>query len=220
MMSMSLRVRVLIGVALVLAAVLGWRLLSGGEGLSDPDANVVRIERLKRKGDVAALAREASGSNVKVARLAVEALGHLGTKATPHIESAMQDSRPEIREKAALALGRAAGVEHSAPLAKAAGSDPSARVRASAVTALGRMHAYTEMQTLLAALEDEDVDVRRRANAAIRRVLGVSFGFRANDPPEKRRRAIATIRRQWPQLKRYADSYYKSRRFKEKQPRR
>ena len=211
MLKVPLRLGALIALALLLVVGVVWRFSSaGGDAEADPIA--ARIQRHRQNGDAAALAREASSADVKVARLAIHALAGSGPAGVPHIERAMRDKRPRVREAAAAALGRAAGRDRSAPLAEAAGKDPAANVRATAAAALGRMRAYNEMETLMAVLEDRDRAVRGRANAAICRITGVHFKFRAGDPPTKRREAIATIRELWRTMKPAVEQYYTSQR--------
>jgi len=195
MSNRHLRLSVLIGAALVVGAAVTWRLATGGD-------------RYRRKGDVAALGREVSNSDLKVAQRAVDALGVVGPKAVSEIEKAMGDDRPKVRAKAAIALASAGHRDRTALLAKAARDDPSADVRATAVSALGQVYAYNEMETLLAALEDGDVTVRRRAAEAICRITGVDFAFRADDPPEKRRKIIAIVRHLWPKMEPRVRDYY------------
>ena len=46
-------------------------------------------------------------------------------------------------------------------------------------------------------MEDDDPLVRGRAGAAARQIMGVDFHFRANDPPEKRAKALAAIKSEY-----------------------
>lgn len=193
----------LIGLAAVLAAGVVWRLTTageGGDGPKDPDA--ARIDRLRRNRDVAALAKEAARAKVEVARRAVAAMARVGPQAAPQIRQAMNDPRAEVRESAVVALGRVSArvplPVDMAALAKTAREDGSLKVRAGAVTALGAIHAFEELETLLSAMQqDESLDVRRRAAAAVIRIIGVDVGFKAGDPPQKRQQAIERIRAVW-----------------------
>lgn len=211
---------VLIGIALFLVAAVVWRFATadGGDAKAEAEADPIaaRIEGHRRNGDTAALAREASSADVKIVRLSMHALADSGPAGVPHIERAMRDDRPQVREAAAAALGRAAGRDRSGLLAEAVSKDTAANVRATAASALGRMRAYNEMETLMAALEDSDVTVRRRANAAINRITGVHFKFRADGSDEDRRKAIAMIRRLWPTMKPNVERYYARQRDKDR----
>ena len=214
---MSTRLKILTVVALLLAGGAAWRwLLCGDQTISHLDPETARIERLRRKGDVVALAREMSNGDVKAAGLAADAMGRLGAAAVPHLREAMRNPRPEVRGRAALALARASGRDEAALLAETATQDKSASVRAMAATALGDAYAYTELDTLMQALEDPDESVRRRAAQAIVRVTGVDFIFRAEAPPEQRRKIIEIIRRHLSDMKWRAKMYYTGPRGKHK----
>jgi len=195
------RLRVLLGVAALLVAGLIVQLLFFGddpfEGLSPDEA---RIERLRLDGDVDGLAAELAGDSAAVAALAVRALGRLAPDALPHVERAIKDPRPEVREAAAVALARAGAVDGAPLLAAAAGSDDSATVRAAAVTALGRLHAVDEMPSLLKALSDDSAAVRGRAAEAVAAITGIEFGFRADATPAQRQKAEDQIRFLWKQF--------------------
>jgi len=207
-----LRVLVLAAIALLLLVGVLWRFLSGGsEGGDTPAA---RIERLRQSGDVEALAEEAGNQEADVARLAVQALGRVGRPAAPRIERAMSDPRSKVREAAAIALGRAAGEEKADRLAAVARTDDSADVRAAAVAALGRVCACDQMKTLLAAMDDPDITVRRKAYAAVTRILDRRYEYNVQDPPEKRRAVIAIIREAWPEMKAETVKYHAARRKK------
>ena len=102
MLKIPLRLGVLIGFALLLVVVVVWQFSSaGGDAEADPIA--ARVQRHRRNGDTDALAREASGADVKAARLAIHALAGSGSAGMPHVERAMRDHRPRVREAAAAA---------------------------------------------------------------------------------------------------------------------
>jgi len=69
--------------------------------------------------------------------------------------------------------------------------------RAQAAARLGAIRDLESMPVLLDALEDPSPVVRGRAGASIVAILHADFYFRANDPPEKRRKAIKKIRDHW-----------------------
>lgn len=171
-------------------------------GCGKSDSEAARIEALRRGGNVEALERElADPANVEGGRLAVAAMGSLGPQARPAIERAMRDNRAVVRESAALAYGRVTPPQQAAPLAKVARTDPSPVVRAAAVTALGQNKVYEEMESLLAALEDADPLVRRRASDAVARIVGRRYEVYLDGTPEQRREAVAKLREIWPGMK-------------------
>ena len=211
----------LIGIALLAAAAVVWRYAKVGGGkaeVKEADPTAVRIDEHQRKRDTAALVKEASGDDVEAARLAIYALAGSGPESVPHIERAMQDQRPGVREAAAAALGRVAGRERSGLLAEVVRDDTAANVRATAASALGRMRAYNEMETLMDALEDDDKTVQRRAMAAINRITGVHFKFSVDDPEEKRKKAIAALRELWPTLKLNLERHYEKQNRRDRKP--
>jgi len=213
------RLVLLIGVAAILAAVVLWRLVWGGSGRGgEVDQAVRRITKLADKGDTDGLAREAAGSNEEVACIAVRAMGRVGPRAIPNIERALQDERPRVRETAATAVSRAGDEKHTPVLAAVAAKDKSPHVRAAAVRSLGHMRAYNEMETLLTALADKDEIVRRRANAAIEKIIGAGVSFNATVPPEepKQKQAVDELRAMWRKMKDKTETFYKRRRQKKK----
>jgi HEAT repeat protein len=204
---------ILIGAAIVLAAVVVWQWAGGDDG---DDATFRRIEKLADKGDQAALAEEASVKDVKVACRAVRAMGRVGRKAMGGIRVAMKDKRPAVREVAVLAAGQAGDEKDLPALSAIVATDKSPAVRAAAALSLGRMRAYTEMETLLNAMADDDENVRRRANAAIEKILGGGVAFKASASPEKRRRDIASMRALCKRLERPTEQFYEARKRREK----
>ena len=116
---------------------------------------------------------------------------------------------PEVLAKQALTLPDAGDRELAVVRLSASGESVSPQlrqiyqqsespnVRAAALSGLAKQEDYVDMETLLAALEDESPRVRGRAGAALQRMLGLDFYFRAMDPPEKRQAAINRIRAAW-----------------------
>ena len=80
--------------------------------------------------------------------------------------------------------------------AELAGSD-SPEVRADSAGRLGAWHDRQSMPQLIAALDDDDLNVRARAGAAVIEILGADFLFRADDPPQRRRQAVERIKKHW-----------------------
>jgi HEAT repeat protein len=187
---------VAVAVALAVWAVWQFAFTGGGqEKKQSPDA--ARIDKLRRDKNVAALGNEVAGTNVEVARQAVGALGRVGSEAMEQVKRAMRDPRPRVREKAVTVFAQVARREDAAPLAELARKDGSPDVRAAAISGLERMYAFDEMETILGAMEDPDVVVRRRAAAAATRFACAVVGFKADDPPEKRKAAVEQMRAVW-----------------------
>lgn len=202
----NIRLLGLIGIPVLALAVVAWYLLPAlGIGVSQE----ARFERWRHTGDVAALAAEVRNPDTAAARAAVRELGSCGPRAVPLIEEAMKDTRAEVREAAALAYARAAGTGKVHPLAAVARGDPSAEVRAAAVTALGEVRAIDDMETLLTALEDPQRIVRLRASAAIARIIGRRYEFDADGTPDQRRAAVAAMREAWSSMEPTTRDYYK-----------
>ncbi|MBL7219721.1 MAG: HEAT repeat domain-containing protein [Phycisphaerae bacterium] len=202
-----MRLKLLIAAAAILGVLVIWQLMRPGPPPVDQlDA---RMENLRLAGDVEALASEAESTDIPTARRAVETLGYLGPEALPQLRRALEDRRPQIRQKAAIACARAADPKVAAPLlAKVARTDKSPVVRAAAVTGLGRARAYDEMETLLAEMNDDDVIVRGRAAEAVVNIIGRRYPYNLNAPPAKRLESIARIRKFWARAKGAVGEYY------------
>lgn len=174
-----------------------------------------RIEKLANNGEQTALEAEASVKDVKVACRAVRAMGRVGRKALGGVRAAMKDKRPEVRQAAVIAVSQAGGKKETPSVAAIVAADESPAVRAAAALSLGRMRAYTEMDTLLNALADDDEDVRRRANAAIEKIIGAGVSFRASASEEKRMRDIASLRAIWNKMKAKTEFFYQAQKRRE-----
>lgn len=177
------------------------------------DPRTARIEQYRREGNISTLVGELDNADVETARRAVQALGHLGQEAVKHVERAIGDPRPLVREAAAAELGRL-NDQNSAPLlAETARNDESANVRGSAASALGRMYAYEQMEALLDAMGDSNTTVRRRAYAAWYRITGVGREFHADDL-QSCRRVAEELRKLWPVIRPRIIQYYEGKRGK------
>lgn len=73
----------------------------------------------------------------------------------------------------------------------------SAETRAAAADQLGHLRDFDAMPLLLPAMDDESAEVRGRAGAAVGKILGVDFYYRADDPPVERRQAVARLTQLW-----------------------
>ena len=95
-------------------------------------------------------------------------------------------------------LGPASGkAEKTAVELRADMKSPTPETRAAAADRLGHLHDFDAMPLLLAAMDDENQEVRGRAGAAVGKILGVDFYFRADDPPKERREAMGRITQLW-----------------------
>jgi len=177
--------------ALVLGLLATAGLLPGCGSGKDPE--VERINRLREQKNTAALEQEIDAKDPKISTVAVRALGQVGPEARPQIERAMQDTRSEIRREAVAVYPQTTSGPAAPVLAAVARTDPDAAVRAVAVTSLGRMRALDEMETLLAAVEEPDPLVRRRASDAIALIMGARYDFSGTDA--ERHRTVLEVRK-------------------------
>ncbi len=204
---------ILTGIAVVLACVAVWTLLTG-EDINVDDPILAKVLRLEQEGDVEALAQAAGDDNTHLAAEATKALGRMEVETIPHVKESLKDRRQRVREAAAGAIGnmgRPAVRKYPgvvADLARVAMNDDSVNVRASAVTALGKMRAHEHMEALLSAMDDPDAAVRGRAAKAVSRIIGREYGFRASAPRDRRRQVIKKIRGIWPEIEPYIREYY------------
>jgi HEAT repeat protein len=182
-------------------------LLHGCRGSEDSDVD--RIKGLREQKNVAALEQAVDAQDAKVSCEAVRALGQLGPQARPQVEKAMKNPRSEVRQEAAAAYPRTSSGPAAPVLAAVARSDPDATVRAVAVTALGRMRALDEIETLLAAVQDADPMVRQRASDAIGSIMGAQYDFSGTDAA--RRQTVAEVRKFWREQSEILRKYYQTR---------
>ena len=197
---MSLRLKIMLGAAALLAAAAVWRWVTYDSGIDpDMDADEARILKLERDGDLEGLSAEASNPKVRVARLAMAALGRIGgAEAAEHLAGAMTAKRPEVRAAAASAYAAAVKQSTAPPLARLIREDKTASVRATAASAVGRMYAYDEMDTLLSAMaNDEDLSVRRNAQDAAARIFGRRHTYSARADRRTRGAQVAEIKAIW-----------------------
>ncbi|MCG8586976.1 MAG: HEAT repeat domain-containing protein [Pirellulales bacterium] len=72
-----------------------------------------------------------------------------------------------------------------------------AAIRRQAIETLGQMKDIDGIDAFLAALADESLEVRQAAIEGVRNIMSTDYGYRAEDPPGKRAKAIRTARRFW-----------------------
>jgi len=158
-----------------------------------------------------AVAGAASDPDAGVASHAVYALGRMGRPDDlPRVKAALTDARPPVRAAAVYALsgfGDRADVDMLIALLIDRGQRP--EIRAAAARSLGRLRAFRALPSLIDTLTDPSVLMRGRAYASFQQILGARFRFRAADPPDRRREAIARIRAAYPRLKTKHDNYLK-----------
>ncbi|NQT38986.1 MAG: hypothetical protein HQ581_15925 [Planctomycetes bacterium] len=102
------------------------------------------------------------------------------------VETKVEAARDLIRH------GEMARVEVRTALAAHRRHEP--EVIAPLLQATMKSRDHRSLPTVIELLEHPDPTVRGRAGSAVRKILGADFGFRANDPIEKRQEIIAKIR--------------------------
>ncbi len=210
---------ILIGLVVVLAALGLWRLIAGETPATEDAARFQRIKQLANNDDQAALAAAVTNKDVKSSYRAVRAMGRVGPKAISGIRLAMVDKRPEIRVAAVIAVSRAGDESDRPVLASIVANDPSPEVKVEAARTLGRTRAYTEIESLFQAMDDDDHRVRYAANAAIVKIIGASVDFDAKASSAKRKAAIKALRDAYASMKDKTEEYYRNRkRYREQHP--
>lgn len=112
------------------------------------------------------------------------------------IMRAAEDERPEVRRIAMVGIGRLqdkGNAEMLATVVRDRQEDP--HVRAAAVQAIGELRAWKYRHAALDVLDDPSPLVRGRAAAALHRMTGRNFGFRANATPQERAVIVALMRK-------------------------
>ena len=223
-MGSNINPRILLLISLVVAiAVVGvWRLFDSDQqpdGSEGDGAALQRMRKLADNEDNEGMVKAAGAKDLRSARRSVRAMGRVGYKAILGIKAAMKDPRPEVRQEAMIAVSQA-GTEKELPdVETVVLKDKSPAVRADACLALGRMKAYTKIDTLLAAMGDDDANVRRRANKAIVKIIGAGVSFNPKASVEKRTKAIAEMRSLWISMKAKTEQFYQNRkRYRQNNP--
>jgi HEAT repeat protein len=178
------------------------------------------IRNLEKEGAdraAGALAEMAQDRDTEVACRAVEVVARLHRAAdVTRLKAAAQDPRPQVREAGVIAVGLS-GDREAGSVLLAALRDPSPAVRAAALNAVGLRRDWPAMPHIILALDDESVGVRRAAGVAVRRLWQRDYGYRAEDPPEKRGPVVSHIRAEWEAF-RQSPLYEQMNRSKEKRP--
>ncbi len=131
----------------------------------------------------------------------IEVLGEIGDKrAAPKLLSIIKDPASELHYTAADALaeidpkvGGPILIEFLRPKLR---SKDSSR-RASAIFRLGPIARKEEIPLVLAALSDDDLNVRQRAVGTLRLATNHYFGYEQRGPEEKRNEAISRWQEWW-----------------------
>jgi HEAT repeat protein len=166
---------------------------------------VANVYRLKRQQDVGALLRllnsDAIQGRLSVRGEAARALGQLKVEQAvePLTNRLTADRRPEVRKRAAGALGEIGSAAGVHALTRALG-DEDEKVRLAAAKSLGRIRDERSVQRLIEALNDRSLTVRRSAATALG-LIGVSaqnalqplLALAAHDRLTVRSRAIEAI---------------------------
>jgi hypothetical protein len=203
-----MKLKLLLAAAAVLGILVVWIApWSSAPALAELDAH---MEQLRTEGNVEALESEVQSKDVKRAKRAVETLGYLGRSSIEKRDVSIKkirvtmknDSRPEIRQAAVIAYAKvmektSPKKQDPAPLGNIARTDKSKDVRICTITALGNMGAYEELETLLQAMNDDDLTIRRRAAEAVVLVIRRRYTFHPNASPKQRLKEIDRIRHFW-----------------------
>ncbi len=116
----------------------------------------------------------------------------------PELTRAARSPERKVREQAVVGMGRLGKKADPEVLVEKLAEDKAPEVRSAAATALGRIESWEAGPKLIEALRDPDPRVRAQAGVALKRIMGVDFGYRANDP--KREEAIRRIEHWWPRF--------------------
>ena len=201
MLSDRKRLFLLIGLAAVLAvvyfAVRGVpgqresRSADGGDSANLPPSggkNVPGRAKVPEQAEVAARRRE-------VVDIAVQGKPEY----LPQLKKAAADPDWRVRHAAVDGVGRL-GREGDPQFLIDVLRNPNeqAEVRAAAAERLGEMRHWDAGPAIIDAMEDSSDLLRARAGVALRRIIVVDLGYRANDPSDRRGEVIRRIRQLWP----------------------
>ena len=181
---MSLRQKIMLGIAAVLAVAAVWRYVTyeddGNPAGKDFEA---RISKLEHDGNVSGLAAEIADSQIEAARMALSALGRIGTpEATGHIGRAMTGKKD-------------------------------VKIRAAAAAVIGKSRAYREMDSLLTVMvNDEKSVVRLSAANAVNVIIGRRCPYDARASLDRRRADVDYIRQGWQAAKKQIIKYHEMKR--------
>jgi len=214
-----MRLRILIVIVVLLTPLVIWRVVSTRDAAPSmsPAETAIREDRIN--GNVEGLVEKVKTSPPKLARRATRALGAVGAKSLPALKKILsEDKRPEVRQQAAHAMAQSIkaaaqpakplDMQTTAALVTAVSSDKAPEVRASAASVLGHLYDYNNMDSLLKAMDDEDLNVRRKAYEAVSRIFGRRYEFNTNSPSAERKVVIQAIAKDWEVHKKHVGEYH------------
>ena len=92
--------------------------------------------------------------------------------------------------------------------------DPVMAIRLQAAAEIGEQSIWESVPVLIAGMRAPEKEIRLAAYGAVKKIFGADFGYRPNDPPEKREAALAPFEANWQEFKPYHDD---AMRLREKQ---
>jgi hypothetical protein len=216
-----MRLRILIGAAIVLIPLSIWRVVSYR---SDPAPNMTSeqaaIHEDRINGNVEGLVEKVKTYKTGNARRATIVLGTLGPAALPKLKTILrEDTRPAVQEQAVYAIAEVVRSEVSVdkPLTKKmtvdlveamADEKIPPTVRAAAASSLGRIYDYNNMDSLLKAMDDKDLGVRISAHEAVSKIFGRKYKFDARVASAQRQIVIKEIAQAWETYKNRVGTYH------------
>lgn len=124
----------------------------------------------------------ANDRDALVRAAAARALGLAGDpNYLPQLVAGLEDASPVVRGDVAWALDRVTGDAAVGPLQKHTTGDASPDVRAACCRALRHYPPSAVGETLMRALRDADLNVRRQAQSVLSELTGVDVGDRPED---------------------------------------
>jgi len=218
-----MRLRILIATAVLLTPLVVWRVVATRDAPPPMTPEEIAIRKDRISGNVEGLAKKVENLPPKFAKKAVRAMASGGTKSLPFLKKILRkNKRPEIRQQAAQTMAQTLQktARKAKPLDKkmtdalveAVLSDKAPEVRASAASALGQVYDYSNMASLLKAMDDESLAVRRRAFEAVSRIYGRRYEFNPNSASSKRQIVIQAIAADWEAHKKHVGEYHDRRR--------
>jgi hypothetical protein len=162
------------------------RSADGGDSADLPPSS--KREKIPERTEVAARRRE-------VVDIAVQ----MKPEYLPQLKKAAADPDWKVRHAAVDGVGRL-GREGDPQFLIDVLRNPNeqAEVRAAAAERLGEMRHWDAGPAIIDAMEDSSDLLRARAGVALRRIIVVDLGYRANDPSDRRGEVIRRIRQLWP----------------------
>lgn len=213
--------------ALVLVVVVGQWVFkpdaTDGLSSSDPDARRRAVADLSGSADseqgIERIAEAVRHEDPAVACGALRALAAgaseekpLPPRAMEVAESAAADNRPAVGVAAIQVLEATTPPlpeDKTVPniVLKTLRGAKSTQVKAAAANALGKFAHWEAVEALIDAMEDESPEVRGSANMALRKILGLDYGFRANAPLAQRKQIVSRLRSEWQAQRPFYDDY-------------